>query len=303
MTAAGKDRFDYAPRVAEALASGGAVVALESTIVAHGFPPPDNLAVGRAMEAAVAETGAVAATIAVLDGRVKIGLGESELARVASDPSLRKASSRDLASLMASGGSGATTVAATAVLAARAGIRVFATGGIGGVHRGATTDVSADLPVLAREPVAVIASGAKIILDLPATLEMLETLGVPVIGWRTDRFPGFYCADVGLGLAQRCDDERALARLVSTHLDLGLGGVLIANPPPPEHALPRDRIEAWLGRALEAAAREGVAGPATTPYLLKFLHRESAGATVACNRALAIDNARLGGRLARALGG
>jgi pseudouridylate synthase len=289
-----------APEVEDALRRGRAVVALESTVICHGLPRPGNLAAARALEAAVREEGAVPATIALLDGAVRIGLGPADLERLARAKQVAKCSTRDLALVLAEGGMGATTVAATIALAARAGIGVMATGGIGGVHRGgeASLDVSADLHELARSPVVVVASGAKVILDLPRTLEVLETLGVPVVGFATDRFPAFYCRDVGLTLPAVADLER-LARMVTAQRALGRpGGILVANPPPAEHALPRAALEEWIAVARAEALAAGIAGPAETPFLLQALARHSGGRTVKVNEALLQANARLAARLA-----
>jgi len=286
--------------VERVLGRGGPAVALESTLVAHGFPAPDNLAVGRALEDEVRKAGAVPATIAVLEGVARIGLAEAELERLATDPGIAKASTRDLAALAAKGTSGATTVAATAYLAARAGIRVFATGGIGGVHRGGA-DISADIGEIARSAVCVVSAGAKAILDLPTTFEALESAGIPVVGFSCGEFPAFYTARSGLALDHRFDDVAALARAVGHHLGLGRGGLLVCNPPPAEAALPADDVERWIADALEQGRKDGIAGKAVTPYLLKALNAASRGRTLACNRALALSNASLGGRLAVAL--
>src|SRR5436190_2747016 len=283
------------PDVAAALRSGAPVVALESTIVAHGLPWPENLDIGRALEAAVRGAGAVPATIAVLDGEVRVGLSPSELERVAREGrALAKAGVADLAMVLAMGGSAATTVSGTATLAARAGIRVFATGGIGGVHRGDSGDVSSDLGVLAREPIAVVSAGAKAILDLPRTLEQLETLGVLVLGYGIDEFPAFYTRGSGLRLEHRVDTPRAVADLLRARWALGLGGVLVANPIAHADELDRRVIEAAIDGACDAAKRDGISGKALTPFLLAELARATAGASVRANRALAIANARLG---------
>lgn len=292
--------FRVLPEVERALARSKPVVALESTILAHGFPYPENLAVGRALEAAVREAGAVPATIVILDGVPRIGLNAAEIERVAREPGLAKCSTRDIAALVAAGASGATTVAATAYLAHRAGIQVFATGGIGGVHRGGN-DVSADLIELSRTPVAVVSAGAKAILDLPATLEALETQGVPVVGHGCDEFPAFYAAKSGLKLDHRFDDVADLARMVKAHLSLAAGGVLVCNPPPADAALAATEVESLVSRAVADAQKAGIGGKSLTPFLLKTLNAASGGRTLACNRALAISNARLGGLLAAAL--
>jgi len=304
VTPARPPAIETSPEVEAALAAGRAVVALESTIIAHGFPRPDNIEVARAMEAAVREAGAVPATVAVLGGVVRVGLAAAELERLAFGADVAKCSTRDLAFVRATGGDGATTVAATARLAAAAGIAVFATGGIGGVHRGAGTsfDVSADLVELGRTRVAVVCSGAKSILDLAATCEALETHGVAVIGFRCDEFPAFYSRESGLGLTRTVADVTALAAVVRSHRDLDLpGGLVVCNPPPADVALARDELDALVERALSLAAAEGVGGGALTPFLLAALDRLSKGRTRAVNRALAVGNAALAGRLASAL--
>ncbi|MCM0020341.1 MAG: pseudouridine-5'-phosphate glycosidase, partial [Tagaea sp.] len=276
------------------------VVALESTIVAHGLPRPANLDAGRALEAEVRGAGAIPATIAILGGRICVGLSAAQMETLALTDGIAKASRRDLAALIAKRANGATTVAATMAVAAMAGIAIFATGGIGGVHRGAETsfDISADLPELARSPVAVISAGAKSILDLPKTLETLETLGVPVWGWRTHAFPAFYAPDSGLRVEARFDAIAELARAVAAHRRLGGGGMLIANPIPAEAALD---IEPAIAEAVAAADAQGIGGKALTPFLLARINARTEGRSLAANLALARNNARLGGELAVAL--
>jgi len=284
-----------------ALERGAPVLALESTIVAHGLPWPDNLEIGRALEQAAREAGAVPATIAVIDGAARIGLSDAQLERLAREAqTFAKAAAADLPVILARGGNAATTVSATATLAARAGIRVFATGGIGGVHRGDAMDISSDLTTLARPPIAVVSAGAKAILDLPRTLEVLETLGVLVIGYRTDDFPAFYMRRSGLRLEHRCDTPEALARILAARWALGQGGVLVANPIPEEAELPVEKIEAAISDALADAAREGIGGKALTPYLLSTLAQRTGGASIRANRVLALDNVRVGAAVARA---
>ena len=290
------------PEVEDALAAGGPVVALESTIIAHGLPWPDNLEVAQALEAEVRRHGAIPATIAVLDGVARVGLTTQELERLARDGRrLAKAGALDLAVMIARGANAATTVSATCALAVRAGIRVFATGGIGGVHRGDSGDVSNDLTTLARAPIAVVSAGAKAILDLPRTLEMLETLGVLVLGFRTSAFPAFYTPDSGLALEHRVEQADEAARIVSARWSMGLGGVLIANPIPAPAALDAAVIDAAIANALDSAAREGVRGKALTPYLLAHLARVTQGASIRANRALAVNNAGVGAQIAHAL--
>jgi pseudouridine-5'-phosphate glycosidase len=287
--------------VHQALVEGRPVVALESSIVAQGFPRPQNHAVGREMAAAVRAGGAVPAQVAVIDGAVVVGLDDGELVRLANQDSF-KCSARDLGATLASGALGATTVAATARIAAMAGIRVFATGGIGGVHPGAgLADVSADLMEIARAPVAVVCSGAKSILDLAATLETLETFGVPVLGYGVDEFPAFHTGESGLRLEHRIDDAAAAASLLVAHWSLeGAGGLVLCNPPPPELALPAAELDRLLAAAAAEAAAEGVRGGALTPFLLRRLNALSEGRTLAVNHALAVANAGLAAMIASA---
>ena len=292
---------EFSQEVAAALARGAPVLALESTIVAHGLPWPDNLEIGRELEAAARDAGAVPATIALFDGVARIGLSDAQLERLAREAhGFVKAGAADLPVILARGGNAATTVSATATLAARAGIRVFATGGIGGVHRGDALDISSDLATLARTPIALVSAGAKAILDLPRTLEVLETLGVLVIGYRTDGFPAFYTRDSGLRLEHRCDTVDDLARVLEARWALDQGGVLIANPIPEEAALPAAQIGTAIEDALALAARDGISGKALTPFLLSELARTTGGASVRANRALALNNVRVGAALAKA---
>ena len=289
--------------VAAALASSVPVVALESTLIAHGLPRPLNLQIAHEMMNAVHGEGAVPALVAVLDGRVRIGLDESELERVAGGEGIVKASSRDVPSLVATGASGATTVAGTMLCAHLAGIDVFATGGIGGVHRGAssTCDVSADLHELARTPVAVVCSGAKSILDVSATLEMLESLSVPVLGLATDRFPAFHVRDSGLAVPQPVRDAAEAARIAAAVLAFGRNGLVIANPVPCADAMDRATVERLVEAAIERARTSNVTGKAITPFLLDVLAESSDGATLRSNQALLVDNARAAAEVARHL--
>jgi len=292
---------DCSDEVAAAIAQRAPLLALESTIVAHGLPWPDNLDIARELEEVARAAGVVPATIAVIDGVARIGLSDRQLERLAREAStFIKAAAADLPVVLSRGGNAATTVSATATLAARAGIRVFATGGIGGVHRGEAMDVSSDLATLARTPIAIVSAGAKAILDLPRTLEVLETLGVLVIGYRTDEFPAFYTRRSGLRLEHRCDSADELARILVARWGLAQGGVLIANPIPEEDALAEALIESAIGEALALAAHAGISGKALTPFLLSELARSTGGASVRANRALALNNAQLGAELARA---
>jgi pseudouridine-5'-phosphate glycosidase len=291
--------------VSQALLQGAPVVALESTLIAHGMPWPVNLETGLQLEAAVRRHGAIPATVAVLDGQLLAGLDEAQLERLARlGPQALKCSPRDLAAVIARGQCGATTVAGTLLAARLAGISVFATGGIGGVHRGASSsfDVSADLPELARSPVMVVSAGAKSILDLPATLEYLETLGVPVIGYGTDEFPAFYHRSSGLRLPLRMDDAESVAKFFRTRQSLKLDqGILITNPVPEEAEASFEPIAAATSQALQEAEAAGIQGQALTPFLLSRIAELSQGESLKANVALALHNARLGAHLAKAL--
>jgi len=292
------------PEVAEALGAGQPVVALESTIISHGLPRPDNLRVAREIEGSVRQGGAVPATIAVVDGVPRIGLDDAALRTVAEDDGVVKVSVRDLGTLVARRGHGATTVAATAHLAALAGIRVFATGGLGGVHRGArdTWDESADLTTLAVTPVAVVCAGVKSILDVAATLERLETLNIPVLGYRTDRFPGFYLADSGYGVDWSVETAGDVADVMRARDDLSCGGgLLVANPVAAQDELDRAVHDDVLARGLAAAEEAGVRGKDVTPFLLDYFHTATGGRSLEVNVALVRSNAVLAAGIATAL--
>jgi len=296
-----------APEVQQALAAGKAVVALESTIVAHGMPFPQNLETARAVEAVVRSHGAVPATIAVLDGAVRVGLSDAELEALArAGGAALKLSRRDLGYAVSQRRLGATTVAATLLCAHWAGIRVFVTGGIGGVHRGAaqSMDVSADLLELARTPVAVVCAGAKSILDLPLTLEVLETQGVPVLALGQEEFPSFYSRGSGLKADFRLDTPAEVAGFLDAHWRLGLSaGVVVANPVPVEHEIPSAEVERWIAQALAEASQQGIAGKASTPFMLKRIAELSGGRSLATNISLVQHNAAFGARLACSLSG
>jgi pseudouridine-5'-phosphate glycosidase len=296
-------QLDLAPEIAAARAAGQPIVALESTILAHGLPWPDNLAIAHELEATVRAAGAIPATIAVVDGSPCIGLPAATLERLARDGrSFAKAGATDLAVHMARGTCAATTVSATAVLAAAAGIHTFATGGIGGVHRGTTGDVSHDLLALSRTPIAVVSAGAKAILDLPRTLELLETLGVLVIGHRTSEFPAFYTRSSGLPLDHSTETASELAAIARARWSQpGTGGILVCNPIPEPAALDRAQIDAALATALADAATAGITGKPLTPFLLARLAEITGGASIRANRALALHNARIAAELAVAL--
>jgi pseudouridine-5'-phosphate glycosidase len=289
------------PEVRDALAAGRPVVALESTVLAHGLPRPRNLEVGRLLEAEVRSAGAVPATIAVLGGVPTVGLSAEELEHIAEAEGVLKLSTRDLPLAVARGAYGATTVAATAWLAHRAGIHVFATGGIGGVHRGAPLDVSADLLELSRTPIVVVSAGAKSVLDLPATREALESMGVLVLGWRTEEMPAFYSAGSGLPVDARVETADEVAGIWSAKQRLGApGAVLLCAPPPAEHALDAAMVERAIRGALDEAARGGVRGRDVTPFLLRAVAEATGGDSLAANVALLRNNARIAGLVAAA---
>jgi pseudouridine-5'-phosphate glycosidase len=296
------DLLDLNAVVAEAIANRKAIVALESTVIAHGLPWPRNIETALALEEEITRQGAVPATIAILDGRLKVGLRGDEIDRIGrAGDGIAKVSRADLAIVAASGGSGATTVAATMIIAALAGIRVFATGGIGGVHRGAETsfDISADLQELARTSVAVVCAGAKSVLDLRLTLEYLETHGVPVIGYRTDRFPAFFSRDSGFPSGARIDEAGDIARVMQAKWALGLtGGIVIANPIAAEFEMRHDAIEPAIEQALDEARAQRVTGKAVTPFLLARVNALTEGNSLRSNVQLLMDNARLAARIA-----
>lgn len=295
--------FNFSREVGEALNSGRAIVALESTVVAHGLPRPQNIETARRLEAIVREEGAVPATIAVVVGKILVGLERAQLAHVANSTSVHKLSTRDLPVAIARGWDGATTVATTAWIAARANLSVFATGGIGGVHRGALPDVSADLPELARTSLAVVVcSGAKSVLDLPATREWLETYGVTVVGYGCDEMPAFYARSSGLPVDARADTPAEVSGLARARRELGMAGALLVTVPVPEEAeIPSGVLQRVLDEALEEAARRKVSGRELTPFLLSRMAEQSEGATLRANIALLESNARVAARIAVAL--
>lgn len=302
MTSSASSLFHVAAEVAAAVAAGRPVVALETTLVTHGLPQPEGVRVAAALEDAVRAHGAIPATIGILDGMVCVGITRTELERLAKAAHPVKVNLGNFAAEVAAGGCGSTTVAATMFAAWQTGIRVFATGGIGGVHRGVgdTGDVSADLTALARYPVAVVCAGAKAILDLPRTVEMLETLGVPILGMGTAEFPAFYRRESGLRVDRRCDTVADVARVIRTHIHLGFtSGLVVANPVPEADALPKDLHDSALGTALLEAA--DVSGRDVTPYLLDRMRALTGGASVKANEALLLNNARVAADLAVAL--
>jgi pseudouridylate synthase len=280
--------------VLQAQSDGTGIVALETTLIAHGFPPGDGVAVGLSSESAVRESGAVPATVGVLDGRIVVGLSEAELERF--DASARKLGPRDLAAAVVQKAPGATTVGGTLAVVAATGIRFMATGGLGGVHRGwpSPPDVSADLQQIAHAKVLVVSSGVKSLLDVPATAELLETLGVPVLGWRTDELPLFYAARGGPAVSARVESAAEAARIADVHWALNGGGLLLGRPPD----VSLDDVEPLIELALADAATQGVHGQSVTPFVLSYLHRESGGRTLRANRDLIVANARLAGEIA-----
>ena len=294
----------YAPEVADARAEGRPIVALESTIITHGMPFPQNLETARLVEATVRDAGATPATIAVMGGQLHFGLSKDKLAALAETQDAMKLSRADLAACLASGRTGATTVAATMIAAHLAGIDVFATGGIGGVHRGAENsfDISADLHELARTPVTVVAAGAKAILDLDKTLEVLETLGVPVIGFGQDELPAFWSRTSGLAAPLRMDTAAEIAAAHRMRVRLGLdGGQLVANPIPADNEIPREEITPAIEAALAEADRQGIAAKEVTPFLLQRIFELTKGRSLEANIALVRNNARLGAAIAAAI--
>ncbi|HEX7949648.1 MAG TPA: pseudouridine-5'-phosphate glycosidase [Candidatus Limnocylindrales bacterium] len=311
------DRLELSPEVRDALAAGHPVVALESTLISHGLPYPQNLEVARASEAAVRESGATPATVAVHRGRLLVGLDPTGLEALATAPagSVRKAARPSLAAALAESGWAATTVSATMIAAHAAGIRVFATGGIGGVHRGAlgagggaghqaTLDISSDLEELARTPMAVVCAGPKAILDVPATLEYLETRGVPVIAIGQDELPGFFARSARIRAPGSVPDVRGAAEIVATQLGLGLGaGIVVCVAVPADDALPDEAARVAVDRAIRDADEAGIAGPELTPWLLARVATLTAGASVRANTALIVNDARVAGQLATLLGG
>jgi pseudouridylate synthase len=293
----------YGPAVAAALADDRPVVALESTIVAHGLPRPDNLKVAREIEETVRAAGATPATIGMVGGRLTVGLDDAQLTHLATADDVVKLSARDLAVAAALGVDGATTVAATSAVAAASGIAVFATGGLGGVHRDAPYDESADLVTLARTPIAVVCAGVKSILDVGATLERLETLGVAVAGYRTRRFPGFYLTDSGFDLDWSLDSPQRVADALRARAAQGVhnGALVVANPLPPDEQLDPGLHDRTLTDGLAMLAREGIAGKAVTPFLLGHFHESTGGASLAVNIRIILRNADLAARIAVAL--
>jgi pseudouridine-5'-phosphate glycosidase len=291
--------FSLHPEIAQALTEGKPIVALESAVITHGLPQPENLKLAQSMERDVRDLKAVPATVALLDGKVHIGLSPAQLERLASEKNTRKISRRDFGIAIARGECGGTTVCGTLIAARAVNIQVFATGGIGGVHRAAPFDVSADLPELGRSPLVVVCAGAKAILDLPNTLEYLETAGVPIVGYQTDDFPAFYSLHSGLKVNQNAQTPAEIAAIARAHWSLGLeSAILVGNPPPADQAIPGEEMEKIISQALAEAKAQGIHGAATTPFLLSRVSVISHGASMQTNLALLRNNARLAARIA-----
>ena len=298
-----RELLNIAPEVANAQREQRAVVALESTVIAHGLPRPQNLETANRLETVVREGGATPATIAILDGKLSAGLNNDQLQLLANSNDIRKISTRDISIGVARGWNGATTVASTIWIAHRAGIKVFATGGIGGVHRGSLPDVSADLPELARTPIIVVCSGAKIVLDLPATREWLETNGVTVAGYQCDELPAFYSRQSGLPIDVRVESPEDVAGIFHAQRALGLASaLLVVVPVPARFEVPAETLQQVLTTALEDAEWKGITGSALTPFLLSQMAERSGGATLRANIALLENNARVAAEIARAVG-
>ena len=298
-----REFLKIAPEVAQAISDGRPVVALESTVIAHGLPRPQNLETAHRLQEVIRESGAVPATIAIIAGKLTVGLSDDEIKLLAEKPDMRKISTRDIPIAVAQDWDGATTVASTTWIAHRAGLKVFATGGIGGVHRGALPDVSADLPELARTPIVVVCSGAKIVLDLPATREWLETHAVTVIGYQCDELPAFYSRAGGLRVDVRADDADAVANIFRAQRDLGIeSALLLGVPVPAKFEVPAEELQQVLTTALEDAEWKGISGPELTPFLLRQMAERSGGTTLRANIALLENNARVAAMIASAIG-
>ena len=298
-----REFLEIAPDVARALSEGRPVVALESTVIAHGLPQPQNLQTAQRLEEIVRNSGAVPATIAIIGGKLTVGLSDDQLHLLAERTDIRKISTRDIPIAVSQGWDGATTVAATIWIAHRAGLKVFATGGIGGVHRGSLPDVSADLPELARTPIAVVCSGAKIVLDLPATREWLETHAVTVVGYECDELPAFYSRASGLRVDVRADDATTVAGIFRAQRSLGMeSALLVGVPVPAKFEVPAEELQQVLATALEDAEWKGITGPQLTPFLLRQMAERSGGSTLRANIALLENNARVASAIAGAIG-
>jgi pseudouridine-5'-phosphate glycosidase len=295
--------FTISPEVRIALDLGAPIVALESTVITHGLPRPQNLELARDMEKQVRDSGAIPATIALLDGQIRIGLSDEELVRLSDADSTLKVSHRDFATAIVKKANGGTTVAGTMFAANMTGIKVFATGGIGGVHKESSFDISTDLRSLAEIPTIVVCAGAKAILDLPATLEYLETMGVPVVGYQTDEFPAFYSRESGLGVSVRLDSAKEIAEFAQAHWNLGMkGGILVTNPIPEAAAISAAKMEPIIAKASAEAIEQGIHGQKLTPFLLGRINELTKGKSLKANLALLLNNARLAAEIAGEMG-
>jgi len=295
--------FSIAPEIKKALELGAPIVALESTVITHGLPRPQNLELARDMEKQVRDSGAMPATVALLDGKIRIGLSDGELIQLAETDSVLKVSHRDFASAIVKKSHGGTTVAGTMFAAHMAGIKVFATGGIGGVHKESSFDISTDLQALANIPMIVVCAGAKAILDLPATLEYLETMGVPVVGYQTDEFPAFYSRESGLNVSVRLDSPKAITEFAEAHWNLGMhSAVLVTNPVPEAAAISQLELEPMIAQASAEAIQQGIHGQKLTPFLLSRISELSKGKSLHTNLALLLNNARLAAQIAGEMG-
>ena len=292
--------FQLSVKITRALNLGVPVVALESTVITHGLPHPQNLNLARDMEKQVSDSGAIPATVALLDGKIRLGLSDEELVRLSESESTLKVSHRDFATAIVKKKDGGTTVAGTMLAAHMAGIKVFATGGIGGVHKESSFDISTDLKALAETPMIVVCAGAKAILDLPATLEYLETMGVPVVGYQTDEFPAFYSRESGLNVSARLDSPQEIAEFAKAHWSLGLkSAVLVTNPVPETDSIPKSEMEPFIAQASVEALEEEIHGQALTPFLLSRISELTEGRSLKANLALLLNNARLAGEIAK----
>ncbi|MBK8780419.1 MAG: pseudouridine-5'-phosphate glycosidase [Anaerolineales bacterium] len=292
--------FQLSPEITRALSMGAPIVALESTVITHGLPHPQNLELARDMEKQVRDNGATPATVALLDGKIRIGLSDLELIRLSESESTLKVSHRDFATAIVKKADGGTTVAGTMYAANMAGIKVFATGGIGGVHKESAFDISTDLRSLAEIPTIVVCAGAKAILDLPATLEYLETMGVPVIGYQTDEFPAFYSRESGLGVSARLDSPEEIAEFAKAHWNLGMrSGILVTNPIPETESISKSKMEPIIAKASAEAIEQGIHGQKLTPFLLSRISELTKGKSLKANLALLLNNARLAAEIAK----
>ena len=291
--------IELSPEITRALSMGAPIVALESTVITHGLPHPQNLELARDMEKQVRETGATPATVALLDGKIRLGLSDEELVQLSESESPLKVSHRDFSTAIVKKASGGTTVAGTMLAAYMSNIKVFATGGIGGVHKESSFDISTDLKALAETPMIVVCAGAKAILDLPATLEYLETMGVPVIGYKTDEFPAFYSRESGLNVSARLDSPKEIAEFAKAHWSLGLrSAVLVTNPVPETDSIPKSEMEPVIAKASAEAMEQGIHGQALTPFLLSRISELTKEKSLKTNLALLLNNALLAGEIA-----